>query len=344
MRSILPGKSLIWHALTIAAASMALSSCSGFIYDEEGDCKVSYRVKFKYDYNMKFADAFRPEVDEVTLYLIDGDGNIVWEKTETGTQLKEDDYAMTVDVEPGTYSMIAWCNSAEPTTFTAAHDGTREGLHAKFHTETADDDSRHITRPLDRLFHGFIADAEFPDVAEGEYIYTIPLTKDTNHFVITLQQLSGEPIDSDVVEFEITDDNTHLQWDNTPLPQNGATYHQWYKTTVDTQIGDGTTRADNNRFAGVIGELTTSRLMTDSRANLRVYRTDNGETIASIRLIDAVLLVMGYENSLRLTPQQYLDYKDEYNMTFFLDANHRWLDGMLQIESWRVVYRDIEIN
>ena len=51
-----------------------LYACDGLIYDGEGDCSVSYRVKFRYDYNMKFADAFAHEVDVVTLYLLDADG------------------------------------------------------------------------------------------------------------------------------------------------------------------------------------------------------------------------------------------------------------------------------
>lgn len=346
MRAQFPGKPYLWHILLFLAAYMSITSCSSFIYDDEGDCRVRYTVKFKYDYNMKFADAFKPEVDEVTLYLIDSEGNIVWQKSESGSILKEDGYAMTVDVAPGTYSMIAWCNSEAPTTFASGYDGTREGLHTRFHTDVREDNSLHISNELDRLFHGYVEDAVFPNAPEGDFEYLIPLTKDTNHFVITLQQLSGEAIDSDAVEFEITDDNTHLCWDNSPLPHNAATYHQWYKTGVDVDLGTGAngSRAANNHFAGVVAELTTSRLMADSGAYLKVYRTDNGETIASIRLIDAILLVMGYENSHKLTPQQYLDYKDEYNMTFFLDENHRWIDGMLQIESWRVVYKEVELD
>ena len=344
MRLQFTGKLQGWHILLYLASCMSLLSCTGFIYNDEGDCHVRYLVRFKYDYNMKFADAFKPEVDEVTLYLIDAGGNIVWEKSESGRRLKEDDYAMTVDVAPGTYSMLAWCNSEAPTTFAAGYDGTREGLHTRFHTETSDDNTLHISHKLDRLFHGYVEGAIFPEAIEGDFEYTIPLTKDTNHFVITLQQLSGEAIASDAVEFEITDDNTHLCWDNNPKHDNTATYHQWYKTGVDIELGTESSRADNNRFAGVIAELTTSRLMADSHARLKIYRTDTGETIASIRLIDAVLLAMGYENSKKLTRQQYLDYKDEYNMVFFLDENHRWLDGMLQIESWRVVYKDVEIN
>ncbi len=344
MKSCILGKRVM-PILSALAACVFMVSCSGF-FDYEGDCHVRYLVRFKYDYNMKFADAFRPEVDEVTLHLIDSDGNVVWRKTESGEALKADGYAMNVDVAPGTYSMVAWCSSASPETFEAGFDGTREGLYTRFYTDSSDDNTLHIGHKLDRLFHGYISDAVFPEAIEGDFEYLIPLTKDTNHFVITLQQLSGDPIDSELVEFEITDDNTHLCWDNQPLAGNKTTYHQWYKTSVDANLGSDSREAtvENNRFAGVIAELTTSRLMKNSTARLKVYRTDNGETIASIRLIDALLLVMGYENSRRLTPQQYLDYKDEYNMTFFLDANHKWLDGSLQIESWRVVYKDVELN
>lgn len=35
----------------------ALSSCDSIIYDDEGDCSVTYRVAFRYDRNMKWADA-----------------------------------------------------------------------------------------------------------------------------------------------------------------------------------------------------------------------------------------------------------------------------------------------
>lgn len=63
---------------TIACASM-LYACDGLIYDGEGDCSVNYRVKFRYDYNMKFADAFAHEVNVVTLYLLDAEGRVVWQ-------------------------------------------------------------------------------------------------------------------------------------------------------------------------------------------------------------------------------------------------------------------------
>ncbi len=322
-----------------------MTSCDDAVFDEEGDCTVRYRVRFRYDYNMKFADAFAPEVNQVTLHLIDSDGKIVWQKTESGSALAEEGYAMDVDVVPGTYSLLAWCSSEVPTTFTIGNDGGCSSLKTDFFTDRHDDGSLHIDHKLDRLYHGYEADVEFPAADEGTFLYTIPLTKDTNHFVITLQQLSGESLDKNLLKFEITDDNAHLDWDNNPITGRPVTYHQWYSENVKADLS---TKAgvDNGVFDGVVAELTTSRLMMSNRDNarLKVSRADTGETIVSIRLIDALLLVKGYDNSRKLTDQQYLDYKDEYDMTFFLDQNHRWLDGLIKIESWRVVYKEYELE
>ena len=364
--------------LTVLAA-VGLASCDKTIYDDEGDCVVRYQVRFVYDYNLKYADAFAHEVQAVTLYVVDRDGNIVWRKSESGPQLAEEGYAMEVEVAPGTYSLLAWCSSENPTTFRVGEEenaasaaGEAAGtpatesaaqscrsLKANFFTETRADGSLHIGRegePLDRLFHAYETNVEFPAADEGTFTHTLHLTKDTNHFVISLLQLSGEPIAREQIAFEIIDDNAHLDWDNRPILGRPVTYHPWYTASVDADLSTqpaaqahpalAPARADNGSYAGVIAELTTSRLMYANRDNtiLRAYRTDTGKTIVSIRLIDALLLVRGYENSIKLTEQQYLDYEDEYSLTFFLDENHKWLYGVIQIESWRVIYYETDLE
>ena len=97
--------------LAIIACTSLLYACDGLIYDGEGDCSVNYRVKFRYDYNMKFADAFAHEVNVVTLYLLDAGGRLVWQGTEQGEALAADGYVMTVDVETGEYDLLAWCGT-----------------------------------------------------------------------------------------------------------------------------------------------------------------------------------------------------------------------------------------
>ncbi len=326
-----------------ALAVAALTSCDGMIYDGQGDCDSHFYVRFKFDYNMNSADAFPSEVEQVTLHLTDADGNIVWRKTESGPALAAEGYRMEVDVAPGTYSLMAWCSSADPSTFSVGDGDLLEGLKVSFDTEAHADGSLHISHDLDRLYHGYEADVTFPDLEGGERTYLMPLVKDTNHITVALQQLSGEPIDRNLVRFEITDDNTCLNWDNSPVTGKPVTYHEWHKETVSADIG--TRAADNGAFAGVVADMTVSRLMESHHADarLRIYRTDNGKEIASIRLIDALLLVKGQYNR-RWSDQEYLDRKDDYSLVFFLDENHEWLDGSIKIESWRVVYQEHELD
>lgn len=62
----------------------AVVSCDSILDEDDVDCSVEYRVKFKYDYNMKYADAFSREVSSVALYAFDDNGKLVYQKTEAG--------------------------------------------------------------------------------------------------------------------------------------------------------------------------------------------------------------------------------------------------------------------
>ena len=53
-------------AWVILVELLLLVSCNNAIYDDEGDCSVTYHLKFRYDMNMKFADAFTHEVKSVS--------------------------------------------------------------------------------------------------------------------------------------------------------------------------------------------------------------------------------------------------------------------------------------
>jgi hypothetical protein len=92
--------------------ALSFSSCKeGFIYEGEGDCNVYYNISFKYDYNMKFADAFSNSVNHVALYVYDANtGKLVHKQVESGEALSREGYVMEFDnLTPGTYDMVAWC-------------------------------------------------------------------------------------------------------------------------------------------------------------------------------------------------------------------------------------------
>ena len=70
-------------AMTLGSAVV---SCDSILGEEEVDCSVEYRVKFKYDYNMKYADAFSREVGTVTItaswYIRRQKKAMCWEKKD----------------------------------------------------------------------------------------------------------------------------------------------------------------------------------------------------------------------------------------------------------------------
>ena len=99
------------------AVGFTATSCDSILDEDDVDCSVEYRVKFKYDYNMKYADAFSREVSSVALYAFDDNGKLVYQKTEAGDALAADGYSMVVDMEPGDYHLITWAGLSDEASF-----------------------------------------------------------------------------------------------------------------------------------------------------------------------------------------------------------------------------------
>ena len=339
----------------LLAAGNLLPGCDSLIYDGEGDCKVTYRVRFRYDRNLKFADAFASEVESVTLCLFDEQGRIVWRKTERGEALKAEGYAMEVDGVPGTYDLVAWCGSTDKNSF-AIPDGParKQEWTATLNRDHASGGA-FVSEDLDRLYHGYLPAQLFAKAEEGVFTYTMPLTKDTNNVRVVLQQLSGEAMDKDRFIFRITAENGRMDWDNGLLPDELVSYYAWYQQSgtagVDVPDVPGTVTS----LSAVVAELTTARLTVRDRTRtagddfpderrmfLEVFDKETQRMIVRVPLVDYALLVKG-ENRRDMDDQEFLDRMDEYNLVFVLDANMRWLSMDVNIHSWKLVFHNKEI-
>ena len=191
------------RTLAAIVCALTLLGCDSVIYDGEGDCSVNYRVKFRYDMNLKFADAFAHEVESVTLYLLDGGGRVVWQRTESGEALGKEGYAMEVDGAPGTYDLLAWCGSTDKGSFRIPESSSGKELTCTLKRESGSDGTGHVREDLDRLYHGYLPNQTFGDT-EGTYTYVVPLVKNTNNVRVVLQQRSGERLDEKRFSFRIT--------------------------------------------------------------------------------------------------------------------------------------------
>lgn len=84
-------KSLVRHVTfgILIISSWIMTSCDNFNEDLP-ECRLF--VKFKYDYNMEFADAFHTQVDKVELYVFNKDGKFLFKQAEEGSSLSTGNY------------------------------------------------------------------------------------------------------------------------------------------------------------------------------------------------------------------------------------------------------------
>ncbi len=333
-------------SLLLAILGMTATSCSNILDEEMVDCSVEYRVKFKYDHNMKFADAFANEVRSVTLYAFDENGKFVYQRTEQGEMLGEDNYSMPVEVTAGEYRFIAWAGLEGEESFSVPAltqgESTIDELTCRMNRiNVRTDGTAVINKDLKPLWHGEVTKHSFTSRAAMEQVLTIPLIKNTNNVRIVLQHLSGSAVEVDKFTFTITDENGLMNYDNSLLVDEPLTYYAWRKDDGVADMDNENTRTQTT-IGVAIAELTVGRLVLENNPILTITN-DKGEKVLSIPLIDYALLVKGHYNR-EMSDQEYLDRQDEYNMTFFLDENGHWASSTIIINDWKIVLNDADLS
>lgn len=323
-----------------------LASCDSILDYNEGDCSVEYRIRFKYDYNMKYANAFANEVKRVTLYAFDTDGKFVYQRTEEGETLGQDDYSMKVDIEPGNYRLVVWASlndgSYEIPILTPGESDIEE-LTVKtnriIQTHADNGESVNLVNSrLSPLWHGECLHTFTR--AKRQEVITVPLVKNTNTFRIILQQMRGLQLIDNHFEFSIYDDNGWLNYDNSLLEDSELTYRPFYTTS------GGITRAaatdgETTQISTAIAEISVGRLIAEKNPRLRITNKETGATVLAMPLIKFLLLTKPTEHA--LPAQEHLDRQDEYSMTFFLDQNLAWLQTEIIINGWIIRLNDQDI-
>ncbi len=330
------------HTVLAAAAIFgisALSACDSAIFDNEGDCSVHYQVPFAYTKNIIQADAFASQVSKVTLLVFDKNGNLVLWKTESGDAVKRTGYKMDVELTPGTYDMLAWCEGASPMdmhTAFAIGDGTRPADFDAHLPLQEKDAAVYSDKDIVPLFHGMSTGVV---CGKGDYGYIdlplIDLTKDTNVIKVLLENLDGREMKESDFSIRITADNSEMNYLNEVVGEKAFEYRPWSLSRVSSERDEA--RASSTTVSGLFAECTMGRLMTDRKPMLIVTRCEDGKDIIKLDLVSALLMVKGnYHGS--FSNQQYLDRMDEHVLSFYIDDSLNWYtaNGIL-INGWAVV-------
>lgn len=338
-------RSIVAVALTVVGLS-GLSSCSA-VYDDLDECPRGVQMRFVFDYNLEFANAFPRQVDCLTVYVFDSEGKLVERRVETTEVLADEGWRMTFDLPAGQYRAVAYGGlECEEASFAHTNSDIRtlEDLEVKINADhVADDEASRPARPLHDLYHG----AQDFTVTEG-LTYdktTVEMMRDTNHINLVLQHIDNTPVNPDDFRFEIVDDNTLFNHANEVKPCGTVTYTPWATGTRTTGT-DGRAAGDDVQVA--YAELSTSRLMyrsqhtwldSDGKNNvgprLKITNVNNGKTVVDIPMNNYLLLLKSDKLG-KMPNQEFLDRVANYGLVFFLDQNNSWVRVNIVVENWTV--------
>jgi hypothetical protein len=321
-------KSLLRHIVfgILLAGSLIMTSCDSF-NENLPECRLF--VKFKYDYNMLYVDAFHTQVDKVELYVFDKDGKYLFTQAEEGAALATGHYVMEVNLPVGEYQFLAWAGAHDSYEIATPKAGTTiTDMRLRLKREA----SLIVNKELEPLWYGGINKVKFTGTENQTEV--IDLIKDTNKIRFVFQGYSSYDdvnapgskwtLDMNDYDYEIITSNGYLNYDNSLLDDDVISFQPYFMEQTDP--------------SSAAIELNTMRLMKDEPVRFLVTQKSTGRKVFSINLTNFLLLT-GLEEE-KTDPQEYLDREDRYKIIFFFSDEDIWHAIQININGWTWYIQD----
>lgn len=339
-------KSKLIASLAILAGAMT-SGCT-LVTDELDPCPARLSIKFVYDYNIKWGDAFLHEVPTVNVWAFNSDGRLVWSEGAAVQPDENGNFFLYPDLPEGRYDFVAWCGIQDNEQFDLAtySPASREELEVTMRTLEENGIYTSGSR-LTPIYHADNLGVDYiiNQSASTDQVVTMSLMKDTKDIRVILRNMDGSEIEEQEFEVSISVPNNSLYaWNNDLLPSHTVLYEPWdtrYGITSnpeDTDINEDETREGETitSIATLIYDLSTGRLMENSNAILTIHRNWDDRDLVRIKLVEYLLMIKGHYGN--ISDQEYLDRQDDYSIAFFLDPSSNYhVAGIVYINGWAVV-------
>lgn len=323
------------------ASSLVLMGGCSLIYDDLPECPSQLRLRFVYDYNMKYADAFSHEVKSVNVWAFDSNGVFVWSGNQTGAVLQQKDFVMDTNLPEGKYDFVAWCGLEDNDAFSLSTytPSSREELEVKL--KTMIDKGQNISDSrLNSIYNGVLENVEYMIDPQKPSLKTatVYLMKMTNNITVMLQNIDGTAIKEGDFTASLSCADAWLEWNgNVASDSPLVTYKPWRQLFGEASLDKDGGKSQLTSVSALIFGLSTSRLMAQGETILTITRTSDNKEIIKIPLVEYLLLEkeMNHES---LSDQEYLDRRDDYSVLFFIDGNSNWfISAGIYINGWAVV-------
>ena len=189
--------------LLILLLGIIMSGCDA-MHEDLQPCPSGLRLRFVYDYNMEYANAFPSQVDCLILYVFDEEGRRVLSRRAGIAETGDEDWRMILDLAPGRYTCLAYggmtCDDSS--------------FRFEFFSDTPDlEDIEVSVKPgligtdpghrLHDLFYGRLV-VEVPEESTRYTEETVKMMKDTNNIRLVLANTNGMTVNRDDFDFIIT--------------------------------------------------------------------------------------------------------------------------------------------
>lgn len=324
--------------LCTALAMLLLASCN--IYEDLNPCPHGINLRFVYDYNMEYANAFPSKVDNIILYIYDEQGNFLKSYSEAGEKLHDENYRLKIDLPHGKYRFVAYGGIAgEDRSFNPVINPVEGNTLTDLEIMMNNDNLinfDNIKFMSNESLHDFFYGALNVTV-EGEMYHdaTINLMCNTNNIRIMLQSLDGQPVPMEKFEFAVADDNTLFDAENNLVPNGTVTYLPW-------TIGESMRmESDEIEVKTGFAEFSTSRLSVNNDNQLIILRTEDNKEILKLPL-NKCLLLLKSEKYAKMGAQEFLDRESDWSIIFLLDSKYNWIKTQIIINGWVVKLNNVD--
>ncbi len=286
--------------LPVLACMLMLAGC---IKSDEtcNDASPLVTLVFTYDRHTGTGDLFAEQVSSVDIFVYDGQGKFVEERTVAVSRMGEGN-TVGFNLANGDYTFVAWGNFDEDH-FTY---NRSDELSASSLTVNADaDDNVEIHSAT--LFHG----SGSATVKGRNTSVPMPMVKNTNLvriFIYIKDAVAGRSDPETGVSVRITGSNGHYDYGNSPLDCNTLTYIPRYSR-------------ENGQVLSA--EMTVLRLSSGDDTMLQILDTENSGEVYNGSLTDLIFSEIETVNT-----DEDLDRHDTYELTFVLE---RLDDGTLAL-------------
>lgn len=312
-------------------ASLLFVGCDKALFDDQEPC--TFRLKFKYDYNMKYADAFAKEVDYVDIFVYGAGGDFVTSKRVERSQMIDGNTAV-LEIVPGKYSFVVWSGLKDPLYKTTPLSTGKSKL-GDFRLGVNAKDGAPLNQELTPLFHGMVENVVVTGEEHQETL--VSLMKDTNKIRFVIYSDNPDQLLPSVENYDI-----RLVAKNGTL--TGANVLEGDEATAYLPYAVGDFRSDlsHTKYPGAWFEISTLRLMDQRLTTLIIRDKKTGKELLNYD-INQFLSEMRFVSQMKMPLQEYFDREDSYRIVFIIGKDADFLSFLVEVNGWLIRKQSINI-